>query len=1177
MVSRFHRAAGLRPQGRRLAAVLAMVLVCAGAADSWAGDHAPYGRLPAYRWNPMLVRENASGRQALAREQARAAEHSRRWLAIHSLLGERQVSRKSVDLLRSRGLGPALFSAGTAQQPGKTALDVQDTLRILIIRMSFETNRDSNLTTIAPDGNFVLEPLADPGPLEIDPPPHDKAFYEAHLQGLAQFYDYQSGGRLHIEGRVLPEDPDGSYKVSDVADYGPGSEGLWTLAELERLVRDMMTAADAATQADGSADLANYDDDNPFTYIIFVHAGGDWQSDINGDSPNDIPTFFLTLGEPQALASVDSTTGAKGMLSECSIIPETTNQDGYPGSIAAAFYHEFGHALGLVDVYNTDTMTPNAGIWDLMDSGTNLGVTIGTVTDEGDTVFVVANGVLPPSLGAWNKWYLGWLDLGEVQGTEQTYRLPAVEVPRDQYGIYDGVSGDFDLRYPQALRAGVSPREWFLLENRWVPTGPGETPYQNLSFERDEDTGVILYLAGERPQGFWQNSGLYDYFMPAGGVLVWHVNEDRIERGLAGNTINTQGDGLRLVEADGITDIGVLDSYVLGWYGSVLDPFGGYDATGATSGYNNLFTEGFPSSRCVDRSWSGFFLDDVGPNVGNRTSVMRFGAGIRPVLGGFPWSLPLQTPGQAHALDAGSLTPVVLADGRSTLIFADAPPDSGQAAAYYLYGLNPSGFPVWPGQVEGPEGAITRLPGPLAGPPAALTTGPGQTALLWGTVDGTVGLTNLGTTVDEVWTHDLGAGIGAGPVVLSSGGDDAVALAVTTDDQAVALDLQTGQQVGEGLILEPGASGAALLARGAGAAARAVVAAISGWYEVRLDAGAGRLLADFHSYVARQARGRVRASRVGPAAGGRLDVFDDEGAVGAWVLEGVRWSEVAPLDADRKLVCEPAVADLDGDGSDDVVLATESRILAFSAEGVPLSGWPTSLRDLFPLPDSTVISGPVVVGDGTGDGINEVYFQTDGGHLLCLDAGGGLQAGFPFRWGDRAIAGLAIGSGYGPEMPRILWLASRGGYAGPPFGRNLVNGRITGFALAPASSGSRTSEWLGPRGSPARLGPGGTPADLGAGAPAAKDADTALLYPNPLGQVPLTVRFYSGDARPARFRIHNLEGEVVYAAEIPAVPGTINEKAVDLPDLASGLYVCRLEFSGTGGRISRTMTLAVER
>ena len=143
-------------------------------------------------------------------------------------------------------------------------------------------------------------------------------------------------------------------------------------------------------------DLSEYGDGQPFTYVIFVHAGADWQSDVNGDSPNDIPTFFVSLGEAEPLAG-------GGALSECSIIPETTSQDGWVGSIAAGLYHEFGHALGLADLYSTRWGITQVGFWSLMDWGTNVGANVGlpTPTPDNPDSFVVESvlGLLPPSLG----------------------------------------------------------------------------------------------------------------------------------------------------------------------------------------------------------------------------------------------------------------------------------------------------------------------------------------------------------------------------------------------------------------------------------------------------------------------------------------------------------------------------------------------------------------------------------------------------------------------------------------------------------------------------------------------------------------------------------------------------------------------------------------------------------
>ena len=55
---------------------------------------------------------------------------------------------------------------------------------------------------------------------------------------------------------------------------------------------------------------------------------------------------------------------------------------------------------------------------------------------------------------------------------------------------------------------------------------------------------------------------------------------------------------------------------------------------------------------------------------------------------------------------------------------------------------------------------------------------------------------------------------------------------------------------------------------------------------------------------------------------------------------------------DGALVSAPAVADVDADGRQDLVLATAERIFALANNGVTLTGFPRRLYDLFPLPDT---------------------------------------------------------------------------------------------------------------------------------------------------------------------------------------------------------------------------------
>jgi M6 family metalloprotease-like protein len=1168
------------PRRTRLIRFLFLFVIMLAWAAQGAEDHPHYGRLPVMDRDWTKVGNLPDAPQRVEREQFRQGEYFRRWDAIHSMFGPQHLSRKSQEILAKRGLGRALLQEGL---PPAKAFTGVDTLKVLLIRIGFETNRDSTLTTIDPSGDFVLTPPEDPDALLVDPPPHNKAYFESHLFGLSEYYNYQSGGRLFIQGRVLPAGENDSYKLSDVADYGPGANDFWSLESLERLVRDMIVKADEETMADGGANLSDFDDDNPFTYIIFVHAGSDWQSDINGDSPNDIPTFFVTLGEPQDLPA------SGGSLSECSIIPETTNQDDYPGSIAAAFYHEFGHALGLFDVYNTTTGLPQVGIWDLMDSGTNLPVVLGQVTTAGDTIYEVATGVLPPSLGVWNKWFLGWVEMDEIDNRSEDYRLPAVQVPRDQYSMWDAGSGDFDLSYPQAIKAGPSPREYFLLENRYVPF-PDETstytPYNQFNFERDEATGVILYLAGERG-GTWSNTGMYDFFLPAGGLLVWHVNNDRIAENLEFNTVNAYGDGIRLLEADGIQDIGVLDSYVLGWYGSWRDPFG------EDNGYQNVYIDAFPSSRMYDRSWSGLALTDIRQNGFRSSSVMRFGASITPLIEGFPWEVAAVVSTEAaaaggeagpRAIDTMSGSPVTVGS-EEILVFADSAPQDWTGGPFpaSLFALTADGQARWPAPAGKPAGAFLELGSPLAGSPVLVPEYPGfEAALAWGTRSGRVGLSGLNSTAAPGgWSVQMADSLVYGPAVLNT--DSGLRVVCFAAPDSLLLVEGDGTPIGSGISLAEETGLAGMSYQGvprysaAGGQAR-VVALLDGAFAV-IDLTSGLPAVTTSLAYPRPVQGNLQSALAQVGDSDRLWLFDDEGSVGCWTIASDGYvAEAEPLEVAEALVHEPAVADLDGDGRLDLVLLTATKVLAFQAEGIPARGFPVRFYDLFPLDPDTRVAGPLVVADATGDGVNEVFFNTDGGHLVGLSATGRLLDHTPFLWGDTAGAGFAVGAVSSLTGKRTLYLLSEGGYTGEPMGRQFYNGRVAGYELLQAgSSDQTTSGWFGPAGGVARGGPEGELRHLGPGAPASAEEEMAYLYPNPLRDQLVTLRFFSGHGGQASFELYNLEGELVTRQTFAVPADLVVEQTVDCSMASSGVYFGRLVQPGASGTQIRTMTLAVER
>jgi hypothetical protein len=348
------------------------------------------------------------------------------------------------------------------------------------------------------------------------------------------------------------------------------------------------------------------------------------------------------------------------------------------------------------------------------------------------------------------------------------------------------------------------------------------------------------------------------------------------------------------------------------------------------------------------------------------------------------------------------------------------------------------------------------------------------------------------------------------------------------------------------------------------------------WYRVRMDLDGLQLDPTIYPYSTQGSETVLRRALVMESDVATLLVFDETGVVGSWHLDTAGQVMVTSWsgDLDSGPLAEPAVADLDGNGRNDLILLTATHVHAYQADGVPLTGYPVALAEVFPLPDTTRIAGPVVVCDATGDGVNELFFTSDQGHLLGLDARGQLLERTPLLWGRTGPFGLAVGTDADTDG-RILWLLESAGRMGPPLDRRFDNGKLVGYRMA--GSGQQTSEWLGTAGGGHRLGPVGAATPLEAPAPWKQEVDRVIFYPNPTQGNDLTVRFFSHGDQAARLVIFNLEGEIVLKETIAVASGQVNEHRLELPSLVSGMYVCQLERQTSSGLQTSLTTLAVER
>ena len=181
------------------------------------------------------------------------------------------------------------------------------------------------------------------------------------------FYMEQSDGRYGVDGDVY-----GWVKLPHVeAYYGTNGE-----AKIVDVLKDAVT-----TIGDG-IDWSDYDldDDGYVDHVQFVHAGVD--ESANG-AEWTIWAMSVSLATPVVTAD-----GTK--IDAFTINPE----DGTLG----VFVHEYGHNLGLPDLYDTIySGEASTGFWTLMSSGSWLSA-------PGEPL-----GVTPAPLGIWEKMVLGWV------------------------------------------------------------------------------------------------------------------------------------------------------------------------------------------------------------------------------------------------------------------------------------------------------------------------------------------------------------------------------------------------------------------------------------------------------------------------------------------------------------------------------------------------------------------------------------------------------------------------------------------------------------------------------------------------------------------------------------------------------------------------------------------------
>jgi hypothetical protein len=430
-----------------------------------------------------------------------------------------------------------------------------ETIHILALRVEFPKEDPDDFTT-GGNGLFDMRAPAEALVAEgeagfrypYDLPPHDGRFLENHLTALKHYVETTSHNQTTITWEIFPPYPATAYVApQSLGAYGSGS----TVAEQTRnwvqFLKDALTLSQTQVGA-----LSRFQ-----SFLVFNAS-----ISLQGVLSAELPALVLTTQEISA-----SGVSIPSDVHTAWFIPQQIQQPGGVIGLNGAFAKTFLASRGLPVLSNTRTGGAAVGAWTLMDVGSDNLIELPRTRPGGinDTVRVL--GFVPCQPSAWEQSRLGWLS--------------PVVVRSDTTLTLAGLASETSL--PRAIKVVLTDDEYLLLELR-RSTLVTEGRHPGIAYSNGDTAGVWL-----RPL-----DGLYDAYVPGSGVVIYHVNSERIRLWEPENRINAQPDrpGIMVVEADGYRDIGVTN--MLGHprsnegIGSRNDPF-------PVTGEKALYPDGDPA------------------------------------------------------------------------------------------------------------------------------------------------------------------------------------------------------------------------------------------------------------------------------------------------------------------------------------------------------------------------------------------------------------------------------------------------------------------------------------------------------------------------------------------------------------------------------------------------------
>ncbi len=1003
-----------------------------------------------------------------------------------------------------------------------------DTIHILVLRFNFQEENPDDPNTTGRGIMNLSRPLDNPvdsalyydsvGHL-VDPPPHDSLFFDAHMRALRRYYETVSEGKITLTWDIYPPSRTGVYQLPhEMSYYGKCSYDS-VVYGLERYFIDCIQLVDTVEPGIVFGDYES---------IFLFHAGSDRQNDIGfPETCSDLFSGFIRFGDSIA---VD---GGATYVKTALIMPETSNQDNRATALNAVIAHEFGHQLGLVDLYNSRNFMSQLGDFALMD---NNG--FGTGIDFGFTVGRVF-GAIPLFPCAWSRAYLGYVDVYDFrQGSD--IRIVAAEIASEGIKI---------------ARVPISENEYYLIENRLVDTDGRET-----AMLLDESTYVFQGPVDLNTREF---TGEYDYLMPGSGMLIFHVDE-----GVAG--LDYDGDGMNnfddndlqwdpdrkfisLVEADGLVNFG---GFYRAGFGKAEDMF--------RDDRNNAFTPN-TNPATIDNSGNNTHIYII--NITRDTvligglptlldTVMTFDVETDKLAPGFPVRAGAPEFGLspiADDLDGDGTDEVIVASGKNLLVFTTTGENflrkvTGCETCPLYYDTSQASVYPAPGRAHPLPLFVRALDNITAGPVTG-NFGSGET-----TKYVAVGFPSPSSGGGSGWvwfysfddTDENGQADPASVITLTNAG---IPLALSFGEKFYVLtsrgivfrkdnlgtvgypidtlshELYHGIcRVGEALILLAGDSSETVVYYLDSALTDSVV--LEGMYSF------GPISVDLNR------DGAPEIVAVSPDGKIVCVTVDTSMATPSFHVYNER-------ETGFPVTTNPIAGDVDGDGYADIVIGGTNAVYAFNQELILKTDFPLEVSDKYL--DDDVIASPVMADIVTSGATStpEIVFPTYVGNVYSF--GLDLSPGFPLSGGELEAGSPVIFSD--STGGKLGYLGADGWFYAWEVEADSVRDYWLMGGHDPAGTFAFDNEKL--------LSP--QPADIDF------PRDKFFCYPNPVTDGRVTLRYFLGRAAEnVTMNIYDLSGEQVANLSGTTLGGLDNEVVWNCSGVTPGVYRCviTVEFDG---------------